>query len=374
MTDAPLTILHVLAPADSGGLETVVRSLALGHTAMGHTVELAAVTDSPTSAFVDEARDAGLRVHVIQSPPRSFTPERRGVRALMTQRRFDVMHSHGYRSDILDIGVARALGVPSVTTLHGFSAVDRKARAYEWLQIRSARRASAIVAVSSNVSERVASAGANPRAIHLIRNAIGRVSTPVSAGAARERLGLDPGMHIGWIGRLSQEKGPDIMVDAMQYLADLPATLSFIGDGPDRDALEQQATRLGVAGKVRFHGRIADAATLISAFDAVALSSRTEGTPMVVLEAMSAGVPIVAPRVGGIPDMLSPREAALVHPEDPRALADAIRTTIADRASAEARATCAHERLITEFDLGTWLARYEALYRSIQPNSSQKHA
>ncbi len=374
MTDRPLSILHVLAPADSGGLETVVRSLAIGHAAMGHSVEIAAVTESPTSAFVQEARDAGLQVHVIESPPRSLVPERRGVRALLAQRKFNVMHSHGYRSDILDIGVARSMGVPSVTTLHGFSATDRKARAYEWLQIRAARRASAIVAVSSNVAASVALGGASPQSIHLIRNAIGTTSTPIDASAARNRLGLASGMHIGWIGRLSSEKGPDIMIDAMQYLTDLPVTLSFIGDGPDRSALTEQASRLGVAASVRFHGRVADAATLLLAFDVVALSSRTEGTPMVVLEAMSAGVPIVAPRVGGVPDMLSMNEASLVDAEDPKALADAIRAALADREAAAGRAARAHARLVTEFDVQSWLARYEALYRSIQPTRPPQRA
>lgn len=372
MADGPLSILHVLAPADSGGLETVVRTLALGHTAMGHTVEIAAVTGSPANVFVTEARDAGLNVHVIDSPARSLTPERRGVRALLSARRFNVMHSHGYRSDILDIGVARSMGVPSVTTLHGFSATDRKARAYEWLQIRAARRASAIVAVSSNVAATVAAAGAKPQSIHLIRNAIGPASAAIDTNAARTRLGLGTGMHLGWIGRLSAEKGPDVMVEALRHLIDLPLTLSFIGDGPDRAALMQQADRLGIADRVIFHGRIADAATLLRAFDAVALSSRTEGTPMVILEAMAADVPIVAPRVGGIPDVLSADEAMLVAPEDPAALADAIRRTLADPVASTNRVARAHARVSTEFDVSTWLARYETLYRSIQPIHSPR--
>ena len=72
MTDTPLSILHVLAPADAGGLETVVRTLASGHSARGHTVAIAAVLDRDTNPFVEEARDAGLTVHVIHSPARSI--------------------------------------------------------------------------------------------------------------------------------------------------------------------------------------------------------------------------------------------------------------------------------------------------------------
>jgi glycosyltransferase involved in cell wall biosynthesis len=113
---------------------------------------------------------------------------------------------------------------------------------------------------------------------------------------------------------------------------------------------------------------------LIPAFDVIALSSRTEGTPMVVLEAMAARVPIVAPRVGGIPDMLSATEALLVDPEDPVALASAIRTTLTDPLASAERATRAHERMVADFDLHRWLVSYENLYRSIQHSRRERRA
>lgn len=333
---------------------------------MGHSVDLIAVLESPGSRFVEEARDTGIRVHVVESAARSIRPERRGIRDFLTRNHVDVLHSHGYRSDILDLGIARHMGVPSVTTLHGFSATDRKGRMYEWLQLRGARRASAIVAVSSNVADRVIASGAPRESVHLIRNATPLTSTPVSAGDARMKLGLGPGPHIGWIGRLSAEKGPDVMIEAMRHLTDIDVTLCFIGDGPGLASLKRQAEAAGIASRVIFHGLIRDAASLIRAFDVIALSSRTEGTPMVVLEAMAAHVAIVAPRVGGIPDMLAASEALLVGPEDPQALASAIRATLADPGASAARAMRAYERMVTDFDLDTWLLSYEDLYRSIQ--------
>jgi glycosyltransferase involved in cell wall biosynthesis len=374
VTEKPLRIAHVLAPADVGGLETVVRALALGHSAMGHSVDLIAVLESPRNRFVDEARDAGIRVHIVVSPARSIRRERSGVRDFLTRNNVDVLHSHGYRSDILDLGIARRMMVPSVTTLHGFSSTDRKGRVYEWLQLRGARRASAIVAVSTNVADRVIASGAPRDSVHLIRNATPPTPTPLSAEAARTQLGIDAGQHIGWIGRLSAEKGPDVMVEAMRHLGDLTVTLSFIGDGPDLSLLKRQADAAGVARRVTFHGSIRDAAALIPAFDVIALSSRTEGTPMVVLEAMAARVPIVASRVGGIPDMLSATEALLVDPEDPVALASAIRTTLTDPLASAERAARAHERMVADFDLHRWLVSYENLYRSIQHSRPERRA
>jgi glycosyltransferase involved in cell wall biosynthesis len=116
---------------------------------------------------------------------------------------------------------------------------------------------------------------------------------------------------------------------------------------------------------------VADAASLLNAFDVLALSSRTEGTPMVMLEAMASETPIVATSVGGIPDMLSSAEALLVPSQDPRALASAICAALGDRDASAERAARAHARLAAEFGMQPWLARYEALYRSIQPPSRE---
>lgn len=103
---------------------------------------------------------------------------------------------------------------------------------------------------------------------------------------------------------------------------------------------------------------------LFRAFDALVLSSRTEGTPIVLFEAMAAGVPIVATRVGGVPDMLSPREAELVPSGDPAALAAAIRGIHRDPGAAAAKARVARERLCREFQAEPWIERYEAVYRA----------
>lgn len=93
---------------------------------------------------------------------------------------------------------------------------------------------------------------------------------------------------------------------------------------------------------------------------------------MVMLEAMAAGTPIVATNVGGIPDLISPTEGMLVRPEDPDALADAMRATLDDREAASARARAARLRQKTEFDVGPWSARYESIYRDLIAARSDK--
>src|SRR5690606_28035358 len=144
--------------------------------------------------------------------------------------------------------------------------------------------------------------------------------------------------HLGWVGRLSREKAADVLIEALARVPDLPGSVSIVGDGRDRLALEQRAEELGVAERIRWQGALADAGRYFEGFDGFVLSSRTEGTPMVLFEAMSARTPVVATAVGGVPSVVSSDEAVLVPSEDPAALAAALRSLYEDRAGAAARA------------------------------------
>jgi glycosyltransferase involved in cell wall biosynthesis len=168
------------------------------------------------------------------------------------------------------------------------------------------------------------------------------------------------------VGRLSHEKGPDVLLDALSELCDVAPLVSMIGIGRERAALERRVAALGAKADVRWHDLVADAGRLFRAFDVFVLSSRTEGTPIVLFEAMAAEVPIVATRVGGVPDVVSPLEATLVASGDPAALAAAIRGVRADPDGAARRAGAARERLRRDFGLEPWLDRYAALYERVR--------
>jgi glycosyltransferase involved in cell wall biosynthesis len=142
------------------------------------------------------------------------------------------------------------------------------------------------------------------------------------------------------VGRLSREKAQsDLLVAFKQLLdqyPDLPARLVVVGDGPERAKLETTVNGLGIKERVNFTGQVSDVMTYYALAGVFALPSHSEGSPIVVLEAMAANVPIVATAVGGVPEILVHNESALlVPPSNPTAMAEAIALIWKDKELAE---------------------------------------
>jgi glycosyltransferase involved in cell wall biosynthesis len=367
-----LTLLHIAAPGLEGGLESVLLELTGGLRQLGYRVVLAAVQDAggAESPVLRRAADREVEVVRVEVPTRAYATELRRLRAVIYSAAPDVVHTHGYRADLLGGLAARQRGVPWVSTTHGFTGGDLKNRLYEWLQARALRRADAVIAVSDPIRNRLADAGIAVDRIHLIPNAW----TPrplVPRAEARRRLGIDDGPPvIGWVGRLTAEKGADVFLEALALLADRRWLASIIGDGRERSALEARARRLGIADRLHWHGIVPEAAGLYPAFDAWVLSSRTEGTPIALFEAMAARVPAVVTAVGGVPAVVSGVEAILVPSEQPAMLAAAIGRVLTDEGGATARAEAAYRRLVGRYATPGWLAAHVALYDSIRSTRS----
>ena len=362
-----LEVTILAAPARVGGLETVVAALALGLARRGHQVRVLSLlgtgADDRCVPF-ESLGAAGVEVTEGRFPGRSYRRERDWVAERLARLPGTVVHCHGYHADLVGWWATRRVPRPMMSTAHGFSARTARGRVYEWLDRWVLARSDAAIAVSRPLRELLIGSGVAAARVHLVVNAWSAGGAPLDRGEARRRLGLpEGGPAIGWVGRLTSEKGPDVMVAAAAALP-RETPVSMIGEGAMGPALHREAQRLGLTA-VRWHGMVPAAASLMGAFDVIALSSRTEGTPMVLLDAMATGVPIVTTAVGGIPDLISPTEAILVPPDDPTALAAAIRRCLEDPAAARARAEAARGRLHRDHQESAWLDRHEAIYRSI---------
>jgi glycosyltransferase involved in cell wall biosynthesis len=367
--DWPSRVLHLIAPAPAGGAETVVRSLVRAGTAHGLQSLVATLhQDDLPSPFVEQLRADGSAVEEIRCGRRRYFDERAAVGTLLRRWNADVLHTHVYHADLVGYLTPRPRRVALVATVHGFTGGGWKNRWYEGADRWVLRRFDGVICVSASVRDRLAASGAKPDRIHLVPNGY-QIGASIARSEARSSLAIAAnGPLIGWVGRLSGEKGPDLFLEALATAHRPDMVGVMIGEGAAQAALERQAHSLGLDGRrLRFAGRRPDAAALMPAFDMLVLSSRTEGTPMALLEAMSAGVPVVAFGVGGIPQVLDQNCGWLVRPGDVAGLARAIGEVLSDPAEALRRAERARALVESEFGTARWIERIRQVYQAARP-------
>lgn len=366
---SPLVICQIVAPGVVGGTESVVRALAVGHHRRGHQVHVIGVVapEPRDHPFLRELSDAGVTVHALHLGAREYLTERRLVKRILERVRPDVVHVHGYRPEFIAAPVARRLGIPVVTTLHGSSRISTRAILYEWIQQRLLHRCEAVVAVSKQIVDELRRARVPDSRVHYIPNGWVPSVELLSREAAREALGLPLDVPlVGWVGRIIPIKGCDVFVSAFAHFRGQSVHAAVIGDGPEKERVVALRDGGGIRDQLHFVGARPLAARYFRAFDLFVLSSRSEGTPITMLEAMAAGVPVVSARVGAIPDLFTDDEIVLVPPEDPAALAAAISASLSDAATASRRAARASEKVRGELGPDAWLSRHEVMYRSIR--------
>jgi glycosyltransferase involved in cell wall biosynthesis len=324
--------------------------------------------NAPAPRLEASLRQRGVETTMLRLAGRAYAREATLLRREAETWRAGVVHTHGYRPDVVAGWAARRAGIPTVATIHGFTGGGWRNRAYEWVQRRALRRFDAVVAVSAPLRERLQRSGVRPERVHLIPNAGASGQLLKSRAEARRTLGLPPdGAVVGWVGRVEAEKGPDVMLEAVRRLARAEVTVAVVGEGRLRPELERQSRDYRLP--VRWLGLVPEVDALYAAFDCLVLSSHTEGTPIVLFEAMAAGVPIVTTRVGGVPDVVTSAEALLVPAADPTALAAGIAAVLDEPEKARARADAASTRLVERFGTGPWVEQYLALYRRLIPST-----
>jgi glycosyltransferase involved in cell wall biosynthesis len=290
-----------------------------------------------------------------------------------------VLHSHGYKVNILLGFLPKFVRrLPIVATLHGWTNTGRatKLQFYEWLDGRSVRHLDAGVLVSGSMLSNYRLRNCEPSRVHVVQNGI-RVSENGAMDSKPLRHGgLDPaiadfcrsGLTIGSIGRLSPEKGYPALLKAVWMLVTggLDVRLAILGDGPQKAVLQAEARRLDIASRLLLPGYCSGAADYLPLFAVFVLPSRTECLPLTILEAMRAGVPVVASRVGGIPEILRNGEAGLlVDPQNAGELAASIYRLTSDRQLR--RRLCDKERSIVRncYSLEAMAAKYQLIYKSL---------
>jgi glycosyltransferase involved in cell wall biosynthesis len=281
----------------------------------------------------------------------------------------DVLHGHKIGSNVWASVLGTLARTPAIVAHeHTWSFQGQPLRKLLDRRLIAAR-ADAFLAVSELDRRRMIEIERiDPGKVIFVPNGIPEPPAP-GGGDIRRELGVDAGTPIvGTVCALRPQKALPVLIEAAAFLARRFAGVRvlIVGDGPEREALEARIAELGLAATVILLGHRDDVRDLIRAFDVAVCSSDFEGTPLSVLEYMQASLPIVATRVGGIPDIIADgSEGILVEPRESGALADATARLLEDRGLAARLGASARERQLAEFDIDVTVRAVERIYEGL---------
>lgn len=309
--------------------------------------------------LVTKAREAGCEVVLMPHLPSEIAPadDRRAIADLQAcLRGFDVVHTHSSKAGVLGRLAAHRLETSRIVhTFHGFPFHQFQSwpRRTAYIQIErwAGKFTDVFLAVGPAVAaEAVTRRIAPPERIRTIGVGVAKAINAPGAhdrAEARRMLGVPPGMQVvGTVGRLAFQKAPEDFVRALAGLGRRDVFGVWIGDGPLRAKTERLAAKLGLVGRMLFTGQRSDVAALLPGLDVFAMASLYEGLPCVIVEAMGAGLPVVATAVNAVPDVVVPGETGLLAPPGrPELLGRAIGYLLGNPAEATRLGTAGRERL-----------------------------
>jgi glycosyltransferase involved in cell wall biosynthesis len=323
--------------------------------------------------FAEAAERAGLPLHAIEESGRFDRAVLSRLSSLARELRPGVIQSHAVKSHFLvrQAGLDRL--APWIAFHHGYTWPTLTARVYNQLDRWSLRAASRVLTVSIPFRNELVRNGVRAGRIEIVHNAVDadwasptrQAETPA---ALRSRLGIPPSRKVVLIvGRLSREKDHRSLLDAIHRLPPrLDPHLLIVGDGPEREAIQTRIRALGMDGAVTLAGQTPSAEPFYSIADVAVLSSRSEGSPNALLEAMAAQVPVVSTRVGGVPEIVADGESALlVAPGDASAMADALGALLSSPELARKIAGRARELIAARHTPDARVRRLVGIYRGV---------
>ena len=287
-----------------------------------------------TGALAARALAEGFPVHPVPMRGTWDVPSMLTLASLHRRLEPDVVHWHAARAHAIGAGAARLRPGPARVLSRR---VDFLVRRSPGSRILYAQPLDAIIAISEGVKEALVRSGIHPAAIRVVPSGIDLApfDAPFDREAARQRLGIGPAtMLVLQVAALAPHKSQTDLLRAAAELADRPEIQFWVaGDGSLRAALEEERARLGLEARVRFLGFREDVTDLLRAADLFCVSSYLEGLGTSTLDAMAAGLAVVATRVGGIPEAVQEGVTGLlVEPRRPDELARAIRELTLDPA------------------------------------------
>lgn len=365
-------ILHLISSSGFLGAENVVLELAKESVKAGYwtTIGIIENRNNLHMGLADRAINEGMKVQIFPCRGRFDSKTIDNIRDFIDREQPNILHSHGYKSNFYAWRALSGLNMPWVVTNHG-KRVGMKLSVYNWLNIFFMKKADKLIAVSREIADEMKKKGITSTKILVIDNGIDlqKFSNLEKSNDLRKSFRLNGNDKIvGTIGSLTEEKGHMYLLKAARQVMDKCPECRFliVGDGGQRQFLEEKTAHLGLTEKVLFAGSRKDVPEILSMLDAFVLPSLKEGLPMALLEAMASRVPVIATSVGAIPKVLENGVSGiLIQPKDSQAIASAIMQVVNDKQGSFEMAQKGFEQVRDHFSSKTMSEKYLTVYEEL---------
>jgi glycosyltransferase involved in cell wall biosynthesis len=355
-----MRIVQLVETLETGGLERIAVDLALSQQKAGHASILYCMFDG--GPLADEARAAGIPVFEFHKKPGFSIPTLLALARQLRSDKADVLHTHNsgvHHYGALAASIARVPAV--VNTRHGSTTSFGRVLPEHYFRAVMPFTDRVVFVCEDSRRYLVEERGLPSRKASVVINGIELAPFLVRAAAPGS---VSPRIRFGSVGRMVPVKAQSILIDAFVQIAHkLPeAELRIVGGGPLEDDLRERARKAGLNGRIRIEGTNRKIADVLQDLDVFVLSSTSEGLPLVILEAMAAGLPVVSTRVGGVAEV-APEGAVsfLCTPGSADDLAEAMYRA-ATSANLSQMGKTARETAVAKFSLDQMWHNYEAIY------------
>ena len=361
-----MTILQLISSEGYYGAESMLIGLSVALQNIGHELIVGVFKDqrNPHVGVAQKAQQKGLSVELIECKGRFDWNAVKRIRAITSNRRVDILHAHGYKSDIYSfLAVPRQTAL--VSTCHNWPDPALAMRVYAAVDRIILRRFQHVTSPSRSVMTILTQSGIRSSQLTYIANGIEISQFQNSEPALTSQFPTEGKQVVGIIGRLVEEKGGQTLLKAAQHvIKNFPKVLFvFVGEGPANKQWEALSHDLGISANVVFMGKRDDMPGVYASINILALPSYNEAMPMCILEAMAAAIPVIASKVGSIPDLVQNDVTGyLVPPGDSEALANRLLCLLRNPDHAKRLGQGGLEHVRTNFSSQAMARQYAAVY------------
>lgn len=361
-----IKILQVIDSLGSGGAESLLKNFVL-EVEKNNVFNIEIATLYHNAIFKEEIKNAGIPVWDLNL---EYKYDLRGILKIITvikKGKYDIVHVHLFPANLFAAIASLFLpkGIKWIFSEHNVYNRRREFKIFKILDNFTYSRYSKIICVSKQVESALS---------NWMPSVKGKTKVIPNAVLVPEYLNPCPikTYDILFVGRLTQAKGVDILLKAVKILKNKYSKnlkIAIVGDGPLKENLNNLAVELGVNEEVRFLGVRKDIGKLMESSNIFILPSRWEGLPMVILEAMSRGMGIIATKVGGIPEVIeNGKEGILISPEDPEILAQTINKLLENEELRKNISQAAYKKVKDKFSIKAYFTHMLDFYSSLIKN------